>query len=316
MLGYMCAYLRHYYPQEFIASLLNNSTTEVDTANGISLAQTLGIKISSPKFRYSKSSYMFDKENKVIYKGLSSIKFLSEKCADGLYSLKDNQYNTFIELLLDISKLEMDTRQLDILIKLEFFSEFGNIKELLHCVTICEFFKNGEAKQIGASKLDGMEYIKEIVERHSELTESGKTYRNLDMKPILNECYKYIKDQKIKDIDLKTKITWQQEFLGYISFSTGAPEDRYKLLVTEVKPLYTRDKSRIYSYVLRCMSFMNGKCQDLKVWSKVYDKTPLEQYDVIYVKQQDFYQEEYQGNKSWRINGYQVIKEELIQELV
>lgn len=317
MIGYAIAWLRYYYPMEFIAAALNIwYSDEEKTANIISLAQRLKISISSPKFRHSKSSYMFDKENGVIYKGLSSIKYLSEKCADGLYSLKDNKYETFTELLFDIKNLEMDSRQLDILIKLEFFSEFGNVKELLTIVNIFTFFKSGDSKQISCDKLDSLEYLREIVERNSELTESGKTYRKLDMENILKECNEYIKSQKIQDIDVVTKIQWQLEYLGYISFQSGKQEDRYKLLVLDVIPLFTKDRSKVYTTLIKCMSFGNGKVSELKIWQNVFDKCKLKQYDIIYTETKDYSSEEYQGVKSWRLNKYKKRQKEYDVEIV
>lgn len=305
MIGYAIAWLRYYYPLEFVAASLNIwKGDEEKTANIIKFSQNNNIIISAPKFRHSKSEYQFDKENGVIYKGLESIKYLSKKCADGLYSLKDNKYNTFIELLSDITTLEMDSRQLDILIKLDFFSEFGNVKKLLTTVNIFNFLKCGSMKQISADKLDGLEYLKDIIVRNGELTESGKTYRNLNMPQILIECDRYICSQPIQEVPLKSKISWQQEYLGYISFQTNNPKDRYKLLVIDAKPLYTRDKSKIYSYVLKCMSFFNGKTQELKVWERYFKKFPLQQYDVIFTEKNSFTREQYNGISSWRLESY------------
>lgn len=305
------AYLKANYPMEYFAVVLNIYKDDQErTSKLLDEMRIFGITVSSPKFRHSKADYMFDKENKVIYKGLQSIKFLSEKCAEGLYSLRDNKYKTFMELLLDINKIEIDARQLDILIKLEFFSEFGNIKELLTIVNVFTFFKNGEAKQISYDKLNGVEYLREIVENNSELTESGKTYRKLNIHTILSSCESYIKEQDMKDIEIKTKVAWQQEYLGYISFQTNSPKDRYKLLIVNIKPLYTRDKSKIYSYILKCMSFGTGKVSELKVWARFFDKNRLLQYDTILTEPEDYECEVWNGNKSWRINKYSVKREQ------
>lgn len=307
-IGYAIAWLRHYYPMEFIAAALNIwCGDEEKTANIISLSQRLKISVSSPRFRHSKSNYMFDRENSVIYKGLSSIKYLSAKCSDDLYSLKDNKYNTFMELLLDISKINVDTRQVDILIKLDFFEEFGNSRELLAILDLFYFFKSGESKQIGIEKACSIGYAKEIIEENSELTKSGKTYINLNITNILNECELYIKNQKLHNIDVSTKVKWQQEYLGYISFQTNNPSDRYKLLVIEIKPLLKKDKSSIYSYSLKCMSMGNSKVQELKVWTNIFNKCKLEEYDIIETDPHDFYQEEYNGIKSWRLSGYRKV---------
>ena len=79
MLGYLCAYYRHYYPFEFITSFLNNAANEDDIKNGTAYANKIGIQVTMPKYRLSRSDYFFDKEKGVIAKGLSSVKFIGNQ---------------------------------------------------------------------------------------------------------------------------------------------------------------------------------------------------------------------------------------------
>ena len=72
MIGYMCAYLRYYYPREFITAYLNNANNEDDIMLGTELAKQLGITIHSIKFRHSTAKYSCDKDG--IYKGIASVK--------------------------------------------------------------------------------------------------------------------------------------------------------------------------------------------------------------------------------------------------
>ena len=75
MIGYLCAYLRYYYPLEFITAYLNNAQNQDDINDGTELARLKNIKIKPIKFGYSRLNYYPDKEtNSHIYKGLSSIK--------------------------------------------------------------------------------------------------------------------------------------------------------------------------------------------------------------------------------------------------
>ena len=131
MIGYTCAYLRYYYPTEFITAYLNNANNEDDIKNGTELAKFYHITIHGIKFRHSIANYSCDKNG--IYKGIVSIKFLNEDAANDLYSIKDEKFNSFIDLLERISSLKVDSRKLDILIKLDFFSEFGSIQYLITC---------------------------------------------------------------------------------------------------------------------------------------------------------------------------------------
>lgn len=151
LVGYVCGYLRYYYPLEFITAALNIFKDNAEkTASIVKYAKKAGIKITSPKFGYSKSDYFFMKEENVIAKGLSSVKYMSSSIADELYELsKKNTYTHFIDLLSDInSYTAVNSRQIDILIKIDYFSKFGNQRELLRICDIFELFKKGTAKQI------------------------------------------------------------------------------------------------------------------------------------------------------------------------
>ena len=62
---------------------------------------------------------------------------MNSQVADELYELRNNQYELFTDLLLDIKNTSINTRHMQILIKLDFFNEFGDIKKLLY---INEYF--------------------------------------------------------------------------------------------------------------------------------------------------------------------------------
>ncbi len=104
----------------------------------------------------SRGEYFFDRERKIIAKGLTSIKYMSAGLADELYNLAaKNKYSCFMDLLKDLDeKTSINSRQLDILIKLDFFSDFGNQRELLRMVDLFfNIFKRGQAKQIKRLRL-------------------------------------------------------------------------------------------------------------------------------------------------------------------
>ena len=105
---------------------------------------------------------------------MSSIKYIGDNVGDDLYLLKDNQYETFIDLLIDIKNTSVNSKQLEILIKLNFFSEFGKINTLLAQV---EYFdKIYGKKQFKIDKLDELNIpktsYKNIVK--NRLKKSGK----------------------------------------------------------------------------------------------------------------------------------------------
>lgn len=131
--GYVSGWLRYYYPIEFLTTAMNiNRDKEEKTKALTAYVKKCGINFKSPKFRYSKSGYFCDKSSNSIYKGIGSIKYMNDSVADELYELGKKSYDDFVDLLYDLVNTSINSRQLDILIKIDFFSEFGEINKLLY----------------------------------------------------------------------------------------------------------------------------------------------------------------------------------------
>lgn len=301
MLGYLCGYLRYHYPIEFLTAFFNTVESDSDIADCTELAKLLKVKILPPKFRYARSKYFMDKENNSIYKGVSSIKYMNEQIAEELYSLKDNSYENFFSLLKDISeKTSVDARQLDILIKLEYFQEFGNIYLLLKYVKMFEFTKKGKMKQISKSSLtDSILYG--IIYRNSK--ETDKMFNSINVDAVLNEINIYLLSQDIQGPFIKDKIAWQQEFLGYIDFCTGNSYDKTKLLILEKKLLCRKKDGKPWRFKLKTMSIGSGKVASIFVETRVMDRIPVARMDVIDVNPKDLIRESW-GDKPWLLKNY------------
>lgn len=132
--GYVSGYLRTYYPLEFLTTALNiNKDKEEKTKALTAYAKKCGIAFQSPKFRHSRAGYFCDKETNTIYKGIGSIKFMNENVANELYNLSDMKFDDFVEVLYYLKEnTTLNSRQLDILMKIDYFEEFGEINALLN----------------------------------------------------------------------------------------------------------------------------------------------------------------------------------------
>lgn len=220
MIGYMCGYLRYYYPCEFVTAYFNNANNDDDINMGTSLAKELGIIISNIQFGHSLAEYTCDASKKTIYKGIESIKFMNDTVAKELYDLSRKQYynrDNFVLLLKDIKEqTTCNSRQLDILIKLDFFKEFGEINTLLKQV---EIFDDLSGKKI--LKKDKLpEYLKPyILEKYCTSTE--KQYRVSDENGLLLEVLKSVEYPKTTVIQ---KIRYELDNLGYISLTLNVPD--------------------------------------------------------------------------------------------
>lgn len=312
-IGYACGWLRHYYPLEFITTCLNVwSDKEEKTALVIDYANRHNIKINQPKFRYSRATYYMDKENNSIYKGIASIKGLNSSCAEELFNLRNNQYEDFISLLKDIKEhVSIRKDQLKTLIILDFFSEFGNSHELDFINNLFSTkFKYGSAKMIKKSSLENEDNVfEDIIKRFGRKTKTQ--YVIEDMNSLLKEMESYVKYLNFTEYPIKYKIDYQMEYLGYISFKTDKPQDRNRLLVLDVKPLKTKDKSKVWAYAISEISIGSGKVSEFIVYAKTYHQLEIMKNDIIIAERKDLVKKEYNGRVSWYLNKYRIESEEV-----
>lgn len=293
-IGYICGYLRHYHPLEFLTAALNIFGDNMDkTADITRYATRVGIKVTLPKWGLSKGEYFFDRDKKIIAKGLTSIKYMSATLADELYDLAaSKQYTSFMDVLKDLNeKTSINSRQLEILIKLDFFSDFGNQRELLYLTDLfSNTFKNGEAKQIKKSIVDGTP-LEDIVKKYAVgVTKSGgvaKSYTLLDVMSILRESEKAIKDMRMADLSDIIKVRNFYDVMGYIGYVSGNESDRRKLYVTEIKPLHRKRDGKHCGYSIFTKSIGSGKESRFTVFNNVYDKDPIIEGDIIFCKAYD-----------------------------
>lgn len=212
MIGYVCGWLRYYYPLEFITSFLNNANTDDDTINGTKLAQSKGFTIKAPKFGYASNGYTCDKEQGIIYKGLGSIKDMQNIAADIMTKVAEQNPSTFLDVLYMLEDIKVDNKKLnkaslEILTKIGFFDCFDTIHR---CLAITHWFnKIGKKKQIAKDKFD--DWLMEIISQHCE-KEIKKQFKGLNGRAILEEILSKLPND---DEDVFGLIKNQVEYLGY-----------------------------------------------------------------------------------------------------
>ena len=255
MIGYLCAYMRYYYPEEFIAAYLNNANNEDDIRYGTELARVKGIKIHPVKFGHSGAKYTVDKTNHCLYKGCGSVKFLNDDVSDKLYAMKDEKFDSFIDFL-NVSPL--NSRQLSILIKLGYFESFGKTKKLLR---IAELYDAYHGKKI--IKKEKLTLPLELIEKHmTSSTEKQYRFTPEGMDALLAELCEQISNV---DIPLSTRLQAELEFLGYISYCD--PSRPNTAVVMNVDCRYT-PKLTLYR-------LDTGATTIAKLKKKSYEQNPL-----------------------------------------
>ncbi len=275
-IGYICGYLRYYYPLEFLTSALNIFENKPDdTARIVVYAKKIGIDIKSIQFGKSESGYTMDKNNNCIYKGIASIKYCNGDIATELLNLSKNHYNNFIDLLQDIyTQTSLNSRQLNILIGLNFFSEFGKNKYLMDIVNI--YNKFGTCKIINKNNLESLntEYgLTEFMLSKYCKKSTTKQYREIDNKGLVQELCNEIEN---KSLSISEQIKFENEMLGYIDY-TNSKVPKYFWIVTDFK-VYN-NSSRPY-LILRNIN--NGETIKTKIKkAKVFDANPFGLYSIL-----------------------------------
>ncbi|MCD3275582.1 DNA polymerase III subunit alpha [Clostridium botulinum] len=302
MIGYNCGMLRYYYPLEFATAYLNNADNEADIVAGTELIKQLNITILPPKFRYSKSEYMCDKEQNSIYKGLSSIKYISKQVADELFQLKNEKYNDFIEVLYDLNtKTSINSRQLDILIKLNYFSEFGKSKKLLKITELADNLLN--KKQIKKEKLNELSLTEDVVRKYAQ-KETEKLFKDIDMNSLIKEIMQGIKNQSMS---IKDQLQAEIEYLGYPKTIIPKASDNF-FYVTELK-IFKNKRSITYYPIL--YSVKNGNIIQKKLKDfRLFAENPFKEGCIVQVIQES------KEPKRKMVNGHWAKSETEFNEII
>jgi DNA polymerase III alpha subunit len=241
------AYLKANYPLEYYKVILEKYQKNTDETNKITKELSyFDISLKPSKFRYSNSTYNIDYENRTIYKSISSIKHLNEQVANELYEFKDKKYKNFIALLQDLDKVSINSRQLDILIRLNFFSEFGKSQKLLDFIPYYNYIS--DAKVISKKKLPELDQhdlnLESIIKSVSRETKSQ--YRDINNESILQEVWDRLPDNSIS---IKELIEAQKDYLGYVNVQLDTDKNNCMVMNINTK----------YKPKLTLMSLATGK---------------------------------------------------------
>lgn len=292
MLTYYCAYFRYHYPAEFITAFLNNAANDDDIQNGTAYARLRGIEVTNPKYGVSRSKYSYSDDRKRLAKGLGSVKYLSDAVSDEIHEVakmhtgKPNIH--FVDVLKDIYEhTSCDTRQIDILTKIDFFSDFGKQADLLKIEEFFYYFSKGEQKKVRRDSVDGMSFIN-IIRKHSTwLNKSGEEssfYTIKDCMRLLRDIEDDIKQKHEQDIPPEEMFVNFIDIMGYPGFTTGIDSDRPKLYVSEVFPAKRRSDGKQFGVNIKTYSIGSGKQSTMTIFNKLLKQDDVKQGDIILCK--------------------------------
>ena len=250
------AYLKATFPSEYFTVALSLYSDDLDrTAKLIAEMPEFGLSLKPIKFRHSRADYNMEKETQSIYKSLSSLKYMNKDVSEQLYAMKDQQFNSFIDLL---SAFPGNSRQREILCRLNYFSEFGGSLKLLK---IAELYDKYYGKKI--IKKEKCDLPIEVVEKFAAShTEKQYRFEPEGMLNLLSELCDRIPDE---DLPILAQIDAQKEYLGYIDLVD--PTKPTQAVVLEVNTKYT-PKLTLYR-------LGDGQTVNIKLKKRSFECDPL-----------------------------------------
>lgn len=289
------AYLKSHYPLEYYSVAFNEYSDDIKRTEKLTKElEYFNIKIENIKFGYSNGSYNPDRKSNSIYKGIGSIKELGVKDGDELYTLaKENTYNNFLELIKDIkSKTTVNDGKLKVLIKLDFFREFGKSQRLLDLLELNNNLKG--RSQIKKDQLSDLGLTESLIKRYSN-KETAKLYKELDIEGLIKVVSDKIED---KDIKLKEKLQAELEYLGYVKTRIPSLEENLSFIMS----LDEFKNKKSYTYYTTVYDLKTGEQIRYRVSDyRIFVDYPFKNGDVIKIC------DTHKSNKRKKVNDKWVI---------
>lgn len=269
------AWQKAHHPYEFYEVLLQHYTDKGNKVKVSALKDEMRIAfgITEGKYRFGNDNRHFtaDPKNHCIHPDLSAIKSIGSTVASELYDLSQNKYEDFIDLLIDIkTKTSCSSKVIDILIHLDFFSEFGEPNQLLKETKI--FDQLYGKKQFNVDKIIEMGYEVSTFAKYA-VKVTDKVLKFEDTMPLLKEIIKITDYPKTTKYD---KLCYEYEYLGYIQTVLPKMNKDY-YFVTGIKG---KESKNVTIYQIS-----TGKSETYKIRKKLFNSYPLEPGDCIHIKE-------------------------------
>ena len=287
------------------------------------------IKFPPFKFGQDNRRVTADEENNAISNALTSIKGFNKAAAVALYELGQEPPKYLSDVLLALRPKSIMKSTTEPLAQISYFSSYGNDREVLNIIALCEEFGYGAKASMPRERVDNS-FLVDIVPKYADgLKKDGQpatryTFTSLQMSAlkdekkqlaaalkknptpeleeqliaveqkiaeelkrivaqVLRECEDRVLATGIEDLPFRVKIENQQEILGYVDIRTGKEEDRRLVLVSDFRPLLSKDTGKPWGYACFTQSLGSGKRIRLTLRSRQYDQNPIKNGSIIYV---------------------------------
>ena len=301
------AWIKAHHPLEFYEVMLTiaEEKGDKDKMNALKNEAESFFGIKFPPFRYGQDNRQIkaDPDSNAIVNSISSIKGFSIGAGKVLYECAKQNFSSFIDILAWLDARGFKSAKIKPLILIGYFQQFGNINNLLFILEMWELFKEGDAKLIRKDKVVN-QILKEVLEQRCPSTKKDGTAST--SYKVDGNCLECLKDleQRLTDTPLppppvKEQVNYCLDILGYVDLVTNNPEDRKRLLVTDVAEMQSAD-GKIWGYRVGTHSVGTGRAARVTIRKAKYDQAPVKQGDILYAT------EVYQNQKGyWYLISYQ-----------
>lgn len=327
------AWLKQHYPLAFYEAFMRLMDEKGDkdklAAAKDEAESYFNIKFPPFKFGQDNRKVTADEDNNAISNALTSIKGFNKAAAVALYELGQEPPKYLSDVLLALRPKSIMKSTTEPLAQISYFSSYGNDREVLNIIALCEEFGYGAKASMPRERVDNS-FLADIVPKYADgLKKDGQpatryTFTSLQMSALkdekkqlaaalkknptpeleeqliaveqeiaeelkrivaqaLRECEDRVLAAGIEDLPFRVKIENQQEILGYVDIRTGKEEDRRLVLVSDIRPLLSKDTGKPWGYACFTQSLGSGKRIRLTLRSRQYDQNPIKNGSIIYV---------------------------------
>lgn len=237
------AYLKAHYPLEFYKCVLQRFSNKGEKDKVSLIKQEAikrGIAIKEIKFGDDNRQFNIDHEHNAIVQNMAGIKNMPKATPQALYELSQSGIKTRTQLyqaLMDDSRI--NSKAIDILFKLDYFSAFAHPNRLLAEFEI--YSKYIDAKVVSKKNLteEQIDILKNLGAK-----ETATQFRNFGNMELIKAL---IKSKSIPKTSIYQRIKWQIEFLGYSTLNDPSIDPSYWIVVDIKSGPYERKDATLYN---------------------------------------------------------------------
>lgn len=282
------AWMKAHYPLELYETLLKfyDSRGEKDKIAEAKAEAKRFFNIKFPPMRFGQDnrSIVATSDNNQITESISTIKGFSASVGKHLWSSAQIQHKDFMELLYDLDKRGVKAK-IEPLIKIDYFQQYGNQRELMKMWEMFNYFKQGTAKTLKREAVDGTILENPVRSHATWLRKDGteaKSYTLTNVMEILSEVEELIRASNLPDVNDVVKVRNYSEIMGQNGYISGKEADRPKLFIKEVYPLKRRSDGKQFGYSILTQSIGSGIESRFTVFNRIYELAPIKKDDIIY----------------------------------